>query len=83
MVFCPEPATPPLRPPVTTGAAQEYVVPAGTIVAASGVPFTGVTLNVPSLQTLAACAGIAGRSPTMISASRELTDVQEFDTTQW
>jgi hypothetical protein len=36
------PAAPPVIPPVTTGAAHEYVVPAGTVPL---TPFTGVNVN--------------------------------------
>ena len=40
IVVCVEAATPPVIPPVTTGALQAYVVLAGTILLV--VPFTGV-----------------------------------------
>jgi hypothetical protein len=43
----PDPATPPVKPPVTTGTPQLYVVPAGTILPP---PLAGVTVNVPPLQ---------------------------------
>ena len=36
---CAEPVEPPVIPPVTLGEPQVYVVPAGTIVAAVGIPF--------------------------------------------
>lgn len=46
----PEPASPPVNPPVTTGAVQIYVVPAGTVPL---VTLTGVTVKVPPLQITA------------------------------
>src|SRR5690349_24476487 len=46
----PDPATPPVIPPVTVGTPQLYVVPAGTI---PFVPSTGVTLNAVPLHTIA------------------------------
>jgi hypothetical protein len=49
----PLPDTPPVNPPVTLGADQLYVVPAGTI---PFVPFVGVTLNVAPLQPVAVMA---------------------------
>src|ERR1043166_1782730 len=43
----PDPATPPVIPPVTVGTPQLYVVPTGTI---PFVTFNGVTVNVAPLQ---------------------------------
>src|ERR1044071_1702383 len=53
----PDPATPPVIPPVTVGTPQLYVVPAGTI---PFVPFTGVAVNATALQTVAVIAVTAG-----------------------
>ena len=52
MFACPACALPPVMPPVTTGAAHEYVVPAGTP--------AGATVNVPPLQIVDVCAATAG-----------------------
>jgi hypothetical protein len=51
------PAAPPVTPPVTTGAAQLYVVPAGTTPL---VPSTGVTLKPDSLHAVAVIGVIVG-----------------------
>ena len=53
----PDPAAPPVMPPVTTGAGQLYVVPAGT---SPLVPFTGEEVNVTPLQTAVVILLIAG-----------------------
>jgi hypothetical protein len=53
----PEPATPPVIPPVTTGADQLYVVPAGTML---GPLFAGVTVNAVPLQTVVVRSCIDG-----------------------
>ena len=45
---CPVPVAPPVKPPVTTGKGQEYVVPAAMIFP---FPVTGVTVKVLPLQT--------------------------------
>jgi hypothetical protein len=52
------PAAPPVSPPVTAGAAQIYVVPAGTIV--PGGAFAGVTVNKLPLHTEAVVLEITG-----------------------
>jgi hypothetical protein len=59
-------ADPPVIPPVTVGAVQVYVVPAGTIVAAEGTPFTGVREKEAPLQIVIACAGMTGAVFTLI-----------------
>ena len=51
------PEAPPVIPPVTVGALQLYVVPAGTT---PSVPFTGVTVNAVPLHTVAVIALIEG-----------------------
>ena len=51
------PVAPPVNPPVTDGAAQEYVVPEGT---KPFVPFAGVVENATALQTAAVIALTAG-----------------------
>jgi hypothetical protein len=51
------PAAPPVMPPVTAGAAQLYVVPAGTM---PSVPFAGVAVNATPLQVVAVILVIAG-----------------------
>ena len=53
----PDPAAPPVIPPVTVGAVHVYVVPAGTIPL---VPFTGVVLNATPVHTVAVIAVIDG-----------------------
>ena len=53
----PDPATPPVSPPVTVGALQLYVVPAGTT---PFVPFAGVAVNAVPLHTVAVIAFIDG-----------------------
>ena len=57
------PAAPPVIPPVTTGAAQEYVVPAGTV---PFVPLTGAIPNPAPLHTVVVMAVIAGIGLTVI-----------------
>ena len=57
MFDAPVPDVPPVMPPVTTGAGQLYVVPAGTI---PFVPFTGVVVNVDPLHTFTVMGLIAG-----------------------
>ena len=59
-MLCAVPEAPPVIPPVTVGADQVYVVPAGTIVAAVGVASVKVVVNDPPLQIDAVCAGITG-----------------------
>ena len=60
-------ALPPVIAPTgaLTGVVHVYVVPAGTIVVAVGIPLTGLIINVLSLQIEAACAGIAGFGSTV------------------
>lgn len=53
----PVPPEPPVIPPVTAGAFQLKVVPAGTT---PFVPLTGVTVNEPSLQAVVFIAVIEG-----------------------
>jgi len=53
----PVPEAPPLNPPLTVGADQLYVVPAGTT---PFVVFTGVELKATPLQTVLVIAVIAG-----------------------
>ncbi len=50
-------ADPPVSPPVTTGAPQEYVVPAGTL---PSVTSTGVTVKLRPLHTAAVNGLMAG-----------------------
>ena len=57
VILLPFPATPPVIPPVTDGADQLYVVPAGTM---PSVPSTGETLNAVPVQAAAAITLIAG-----------------------
>ena len=56
-----DPAAPPVIPPVTAGADQLYVVPAGTM----SVPLTGVTVNITALQVVAVLAAIEGTGLTV------------------
>jgi len=56
VMLAPEPAAPPVIPPVTTGAGQLYVVPAGTTPL---VPLTGVILKATPVQTVAVIGVIA------------------------
>jgi hypothetical protein len=51
------PAAPPVIPPVTVGADQEYVVPAGTI---PFVPLDGVAVNATPLHVVAVIFVIPG-----------------------
>jgi hypothetical protein len=51
------PAAPPVRPPLTAGADQLYVVPAGTT---PFVIFTGNIVKEPPLQIVAAISETAG-----------------------
>ena len=53
----PLPAAPPVMLPVTTGAVQVKMVPAGTI---PFVPFAGVTVKIPELHIVAAISVTAG-----------------------
>lgn len=64
LMLAPEPATPPVSPPVTTGAAQLYVMPGGTIPL---VIFTGVMVNALSLQTIEEIGVMAGLGFTVTS----------------
>ena len=57
MFAAPAPAAPPVMPPVTTGAGQLYVVPAGTI---PFVMFTGLTVKSTPLHMEAVISLIAG-----------------------
>ena len=56
------PGAPPVIPPVTTGAAQLYVVPAGTMPL---IPFAGVEVKVASLQITFVIGVIAGTGLTV------------------
>lgn len=56
-MFAPLPAAPPVTPPVTTGAVQVYVVPAGII---PFVTLKGDDAKVPPLHTVAVIAVTAG-----------------------
>ena len=53
----PDPATPPVIPPVTVGEVHVYVVPAGTT---PFVPFAGVAVNATPLHTVAVIGVIEG-----------------------
>lgn len=64
LMLAPEPATPPVSPPVTTGAAQLYVMPGGTTPL---VIFTGVIVNALSLQTIEETGVMAGLGFTVTS----------------
>jgi hypothetical protein len=64
LMLAPEPATPPVRPPVTIGAAQLYVMPGGTTPL---VIFKGVIVNALSLQTIEEIGVIAGLGFTVTS----------------
>jgi len=69
-------ALPPVTPPVTIGAPQVYVVPAGTMVVAAGTPFTGVTVNDVPLHIVAVCAGMTGFGLTVtVTVNGEPTQV--------
>jgi hypothetical protein len=57
VILAPAPATPPVRPPVTTGAVHVYAVPAGTMPL---VTLTGVAVKAVALQVMAVMAVIAG-----------------------
>ena len=57
VILAPDPAAPPVRPPVTAGTPQVYVVPAGTI---PSVPFAGVAVNAAALQADVVMLLIAG-----------------------
>ena len=59
----PVPEAPPLNPPLTVGADQLYVVPAGTT---PFVGFTGVELKATPLQTILVIAVIEGFGFTVI-----------------
>jgi len=61
VMFAPDPARPPVIPPVTVGAVQAYVVPAGTI---PFVTSTGVIVNVPPLQIVVLIAVTDGLGST-------------------
>jgi len=52
-IVAPLPVVPPVKPPVTLGALQLYVVPAGTIPL---LPLVGVALNCTPLQVIAVIA---------------------------
>lgn len=56
MVVCPIPAAPRVKPPVTVGADQLYVVPAGTM----SLPLTGVTVNNVPLQVAMVLSEMVG-----------------------
>ena len=58
-MLAPEPAAPPVMPPVTTGAGQLYVVPAGTtpLVMLTGVTEKGVPLQADAVMLVIAAAG--------------------------
>ena len=47
-------------PPLTTGAAQAYVVAAGTMVAAVGLPLEGLMVNVAPLHIVEVYANKTG-----------------------
>ena len=64
MIDAPDPATPPVKPPVTVGAPHVYVVPAGTMLPP---PFAGVTVNVAPLQIVDAWFVIDGTGLTVTS----------------
>ena len=57
ILTAPDPAAPPVTPPVTKGAAHEYVVAAGTIPFA---PLSGAETNVPPLHISAVMSVIPG-----------------------
>ncbi len=57
MLLAPDPVVPPVTPPVTTGADQLYVVPAGTT---PFVEFTGAEVKPTALQAVLVIAVIAG-----------------------
>ena len=57
ILVAPVPEAPPVNPPLTVGADQLYVVPAGTT---PFVVFTGVELKATPLQTVLVIAVIAG-----------------------
>jgi len=59
------PAAPPVIPPVTTGAAHVYLVPAGTI----SVPFTGDTEKATAVHVVAVLLAITGFVRTVTTRS--------------
>ena len=61
VIAAPDPALPPESPPVTVGAVQVYVVPAGTMPL---VTSTGVTVKVPSLHIASLIAVMDGLGST-------------------
>ena len=60
MEACPVACAEPPEKPEPVGAVHVYLVPAGTIVAAVGTPFTGVTVNAVPLQMVVVWFGISG-----------------------
>jgi hypothetical protein len=64
VMLAPLPAAPPVRPPVTTGIPQLYVVPAGIIFPPT--PFTGVTVKAVPLHVVGVCEDTNGFGFTVI-----------------
>ena len=63
VIDAPLPPTPPVRPPVTTGTPQVYVILPGTI---PSVPFTGVTVKAEALHAATVILLMAGFGFTVI-----------------
>jgi hypothetical protein len=61
-MLAPDPAAPPVRPPVTAGTPHVYVVPAGTIPL---VTFTGVAVKAEALHVEVVILVIAGTGLTV------------------
>jgi hypothetical protein len=74
MDACPLADTPPVRPPVTTGADQLKVVPAGTIV--PGGVLTSNSENGSPLHMFEDCIGITGEGLT-VTVMVKLVPVQD------
>ena len=59
-------AEPPVMPPVTTGANQEYLVSAGTILETLGTLLAGIRLNAAPLQVVIIVSLITGTGSMII-----------------
>ena len=73
ILVAPVPETPPVNPPLTVGADQLYVVPAGTT---PFVVFTGVELKAIPLQTVLVIAVIEGFGLIVIVSVKLIQNLQ-------
>ncbi len=73
VIFKPEPGTPPVIDPVTTGAAQLYVVPDGNT---PFVPLLGIEVNATPLQTVFVMDVMAGVGFTVILSKEIIYPLQ-------